>query len=83
MLLRKGYSGVKSDRGNPSPLVNLRASEMFLVTSPLGQFLEIDSLTWKRVWSTFSNSFNSFNLSGSDSGELQQMHLLLLLGCIV
>lgn len=57
MLLRKGYSGVKSGRGNPSPLVNLRASEMFLVTSPLGQFLEIDSLTWKRVWSTFSNSF--------------------------
>lgn len=57
MLLRKGCSGVKPGRGSPSALVNLIASEMFLVTYPLGQSLGIDSLTWKRAWSMFSNSF--------------------------
>lgn len=57
MLLRKGCSGVKPGRGSPSSLVNLKASEMFLVTYPLGQSLGIDSLTWKRVWSVLSNSF--------------------------
>lgn len=38
-------------------VAQLRASGTFLVTSQLGQPLEIDALTWKRIWSTFANSF--------------------------
>lgn len=43
-------------RGGPSPLVQRRASGTFLVTSQLGQPLEIDAFAWNRIWATFSNS---------------------------
>lgn len=64
--------------GGPSPLVQRRASGTFLVTSQLGQPLEIDAFTWNRIWSTFSDSFKGWWCA---SGELQAC-LLPGLGCI-
>lgn len=61
-------------------VAQLRASGTFLVTSQLGQPLEIDALIWKRMWSTFASSFKG--CLGRGSGELQ-ICLLLLLGCVV
>ena len=45
MLLEGGRNGAMPGCGGPSPLVQLRASGTFLVTSQLGQPLEIDALT--------------------------------------
>lgn len=64
--------------GDPLPLVRLRASGIFAVTSYLGQPLEINTFTEREFSPYFLKPLKA---AGIGSGELQT-YLLLLLGTL-